>query len=80
MYGLTRFCLFLQAWDRKDENKVRKISLLDTLLGSFLEKRVGCRDSICFDSIALITVEPAGRPSFVCSCTQTRLMGHYKWK
>ena len=36
-FWLTCFCVLLQAWDRKDENKVRKF---DSLLGNFLAKGV----------------------------------------
>ena len=31
-------------------------------------------------SIAVITVEPAGKASFVLGCIQTRLMGQYNGK
>ena len=33
-----------------------------------------------FTSIAVITVEPAGKASFALGCIQTRLMGQYNGK
>ena len=37
-------------------------------------------DDWFYQSIAVITVEPAGKASFVLGCIQTRLMGQYNGK
>ena len=60
-FWLSRFCVLLQAWDRKDENKVRKL-----LSSPWKFSREGSF-FVCYP-MAVITVEPAGKTSFVYSC------------
>ena len=73
MYGLERRKDFKQSLNQKAHNRC-------VLVFQYQRLRTNAASPYTIKSIAVITVEPAGKASFVLGCIQTRLMGQYNGK